>query len=322
MKPHLRSSRPEKPQERSEPSDMTPSKRAVGLPRRVGKHLRAFRLRIVAEREANRAFSDPAVPPVLVYTMGKVGSTTVCHSLREAVLPNPVLPLHFLSADLSRHRKTHEYAGIYPPPYHIFLGEAVRKALPRPCSVISLVRDPVAFVVSDLFENPAFAREAIRTGNGTIDSRKALGYLQQELANPRTFSYVNEWFDRELKQVFHIDVFAEPFPVDVGYAAYSKGDVKALVIRLEDLSRVGPTAISEFLDLAQPVTLASANVRKESEQAEAYDQVLHSIELDAALCRQIYASEFVTHFYNETMIERFRSKWTGSMPQSAMHRDG
>ncbi len=36
-------------------------------------------------------------PPILIYTMGKVGSMTVYQSLKEAKLGNPVYHIHFLT---------------------------------------------------------------------------------------------------------------------------------------------------------------------------------------------------------------------------------
>ena len=284
-----------------------------GFIRRL-KPLQALQMKIKAELEVTRAFSRLDTPPILVYQMGKVGSSTVHKSLMCSALPNPLLHLHFLSKDLSKHRETHKKAGIYPPPYHIYLGESVRKALDRspnwPCKIISLLRDPIAFVVSDLFENPHFARESLKADENAIDPEKALKYLDWELCKPNTFNYVNEWFDRELKQVFDIDVFAEPFPVDVGYAVYCKARVEALVIRLEDLSQKGPKAISEFLRLDEPLILEQSNVRNDSKGAKAYQHVLNKICLSPSLCGKIYSSRFVKHFYDETMVKQFISKWT------------
>jgi hypothetical protein len=264
---------------------------------------------------ARHAFSNLTVPPILIYQMGKVGSITVYNSLRAAALANPILHLHFLSKeDFRGRRKRHKAVG-RDLPYHIFLGEAVSRVLPRPCKIISLVRDPIAYLVSGTFENPFFATEEIRTDTGAIDHQKALKYLERVLSKPATYSYVNEWFDRELKQVFDIDVFAQPFPVNVGYAVYRKADVEALVIRLEDLTQKGPTVISEFLNLEKPLVLEQRNVRTGSRDGEAYQQVLKKLRLNELVCREIYSSRFTKHFYSERMIEQFIRKWTNNTSQ-------
>jgi hypothetical protein len=197
------------------------------------------------------------------------------------------------------------------------LGEATRKLLNRnqgfPVKIISLVRDPVALIVSGIFQNPYFAGELAQTDLGSIDPQKASEYIAHKLSDPNTFAYVYGWFDRELRTVFGIDVFASPFPSETGYAVYSKGNVEALVIRLEDLSEKGPNTISDFLGLGEPLVLKKSNVRASSNAKGVYQQVKEHVSLSLSLCKTIYSSKFVTHFYNEAMIDKFTSNWVGAV---------
>lgn len=280
---------------------------------RIVKFISELKMKIKAVQEAKRAFIAANTPPVLIYQMGKVGSSTVYNSLIHAAIPNPVLHLHFLSEDIAKHKMTFKNAGIYPV-YHLVLGEAVRKMLLEkpgfPCKIISLVRDPIAFVISDLFQNPYFSSDDVMSDNGAIDEAKATQYLDRELKKPKTFSYVDQWFDRELNRVFDIDVFAEPFPVDIGYCVYKKANVEVLVIRLEDLTQKGPKAIADFLNLEKHLVLEQRNVRNESRESSSYHRVLRRLRLNEVTCRTIYSSRFVKHFYNEEMISQAITKWT------------
>ena len=277
------------------------------------KPLYAVANRLKAKREAKLSFAKIDSPPIIIYQMGKVGSSTVYESLVGASLSNPILHLHFLSRDLSEHRCTMKQAGIYPLPYHIYLGEATRTLLDKhqdfPIKIISLVRDPIAFVISDLFQNPYFADESVQTGTGSIDPQKASNYINRKLSDANTFTYIYEWFNKELKTVFGIDVFAEPFPLETGYAVYSRGNIEALVIRLEDLSKQGPKAISDFLGLRDALILKQSNTRNNSKEKEAYQEVQDNVAISPFLCRKIYSSKFVKHFYNEAMIDKFTSTW-------------
>lgn len=277
---------------------------------RLAAPLEAAGKRIAAEREARRAFSRSQAPPILIYQMGKVGSATVYRSLQQAALPNPVLHLHFLSGDLPEHRETHIRAGVYPPPYHIYLGEAVRRLLNKNphlrCKIITLVRDPIAFVVSNLFQNPQFIDELSLDKHGYLEAGRAVEHLHEVLRREETFRYVYQWFDKELKRVFSIDVFSVPFPRDTGYAFYRANTAEALLIRLEDLSQRGPTILAEFLDAGERIELFKGNVRKEAH----YDAAIKQLHLDRSLCREIYSSQFVRHFYDEEMIQRFIEKWS------------
>lgn len=276
--------------------------------------LRSVMNTLKAHREAHSAFANPDSPPIIIYQMGKVGSTAVCKSLLDASIRNPILQLHFLSDDISEHRRTHKRAGINPSPYHLYLGEAVRAQLDEhqsfPLKVISLVRDPIAFLVSDLFENPYFAGEEVLTASGSINPEGAGNYIDRKLNERNTFDYMNDWFDRELMTVFGVDVFADPFPIETGYVVYSKDNVDVLLIRLEDLSAKGPMAIADFLGLGEPLTIVDSNRRADSTAKDVYQDVRDGISLDPALVEEIYSSRFVRHFYNEAMINEFISTWT------------
>lgn len=285
----------------------------IDMTKKIRYFLREWAYKLMAEIEARLAFMGSSVP-VLVYQMGKVGSSTVYKSLKKASLPNPIFHLHFLSDDLLKHRETHQKAGVHIP-YHIILGEAIhRKMAKKPKTeykIISLVRDPIAYVVSNVFQNPHFASQNIKIDGGSIEPNKVRLYLTEMLSEPDAFKYVNEWFDRELKSVFAIDVFAEPFRVNLGYTIYRGAYAEALVIRLEDLSQKGPEAVAKFLGLDSPLSLKQTNSRSQSDEADTYQRVKKEIGISKDLCREIYSSKFAKHFYNEAMIDKFIAKWVG-----------
>lgn len=285
------------------------------IPLRAGlDQLKMLAMSLHARLIANYAFCPFRQPPILVYQMGKVASSTVCSSLKAAGLRNSVLHLHFLSEDLPDHIETHKRAGIHIIPYHLMLSRAVREILHgsenRLCKVITLIRDPIAFVVSDIFQNPKFARQNIEHANGTISVEKVSEYLHYKLSKPDALDYQDGWFDRELKRVFGIDVFASPFPKNIGFEVYKGKRVEVLLLRVEDLSTRGAEAMSQFLGIRRPVDLKQCNVRNDSKDSRQYESLLNSFSIDESLCRAIYSCRLATHFYSEEMINRFVSKWT------------
>lgn len=282
------------------------------------KLVQSLERKLTAKRDAAVAFSNEACPPILIYTMGKVGSSTVYKSLVEASILNPVLHLHFLSENLPRHLKLHKEAGVWPLPEHLYLGAAIRRVLLKhkdfPVKIISLVRDPLSFIISNLFENPSFAGESIISNTGLIDPQKATDYINERLSAPNAFGYVYNWFDKELKTVFGIDVFAHPFPVDKGYITLHHSNVDALVLRLEDLSDKGPQVITDFLGLPETLVLREDNVRADSNGKDPYLQVQRGVLLDKDACTELYSSKFVRHFYSDELINKFISRWTTHTP--------
>ena len=281
------------------------------------KHLKPIRelmYKYHAKRQATNAFRNPDNPPVLIYQMGKVGSMTVYNALENSSVKNAILHIHFLSPDLQTHRNTFKQSNVYPLPHHIYLGEAIQREIRRlkkpRIKIISLLRDPIAFVLSDIFQNPHFTKESVGTKSGLIDPQKALKYLEQELRISDTFAYVYEWFDREIKHMFDIDVLSDPFAKDSGVQVYYKNKVKLLLIRLENLTEKGPKAIQSFLDLDNPLLLKARNERADLNNSDAYKEVKNKICLNRTLCEEIYSSKFVQHFYDQPMIDSFIAKWS------------
>lgn len=267
-----------------------------------------------ARRDARLAFSDPNHPPILIYQMGKVGSTSVAESLRRLQLPNQVINIHFLSVDLGLHKRLHRKSGLFPFPYHLYMGTALRRQLLAnpgfPVRIISLVRDPIAFKVSNLFQNPSFTKALIRDESGAIDPHKATRFIERGLVVPNAFSYMNDWFDREIKSVFGIDVLLNPFPAGLGYGSFSNGMARALVLQLESLNTVGAAAIATFLGLSSPVPIVRSNERLKSAESQIYNQVLNSLRIKSSVCEAIYSTPFPRHFYSPSALAGFAARWS------------
>lgn len=273
--------------------------------------LRAMKRWTQARWTARRAFAGSAAP-VLVYQMGKVGSSSVYRAV-EAALPGiPVYHLHFLSEHIAEHRRSHQRApGAVP--YHIYLGEALRRQLARhrhrPLKIISLVRDPLAFELSNLFQNPRLVGGEEQLGR-LIAADAALRHtLERRLASAGGQSYLDGWFDREIRAVTGIDVFAEPFDSERGWQRYRLGDVELLLIRLEDLTTEGPTAIADFLGVPTPLALPFVNERASQAFGAEYRRLAATLQLAPAVLDAVYQRRFAQHFYSDAQRQQLRARW-------------
>jgi hypothetical protein len=293
------------------------SKRVLwGLrPVRTLHHLRR------ARRDA--ALLDPRRPqqvPVLVHQMAKVGSSTVQATLEALDPPRPAcIKVHFLSRDgVRRERALDRRVG--GPLYVSYYGAIARSLAARlrrvgghlQVPIISLVRDPIAREVSGLFQLPELAGGGVRDRQGRIDVERALAWLESLFARGEACLGADRWFDEELRDVFGIDVFAQPFPRERGYAVLGGRRARVLLLRTEDLDRTLGPALQEFLDLPKPPALVRANQRAQSEQAPAYREVLDRFRLEPAVVEEIYARRLSRHFYPDAMLEAFHRRWTGS----------
>ena len=255
-------------------------------------------------------------PPIVVYSMGKVGSTSLQVTLGSLRLPNPVFHVHFLSWDRLRAADTCRW-GFGPGPLEhledskhlqIFADHTWGRVRWR---VITLVRDPVARLVSDLFQNSLDIPQ-LRGRGGEDLADAAVEVLRDRLeAFDETTDYVCTWFDRELKAVFDFDVFDAPFDPATGFAAYAAPNADILLIRLEDLSRRGPEALEAFLGAGE-VRILNANQAVGRTTRDAYGALLDKLALPDSTLSSVYGSRFARHFYSPDELEGFKTRWCGT----------
>ncbi len=272
-------------------------------------HTRA-RLRRVRRRfrNARRARGEP----IVVYQMGKVGSSTVYRSLRSLDLPRPVHHVHLLNdLDTIEEGVRRSYTDPVGTLTQIEKGRKLRRRVLRNRAttwrVISLVRDPVQRNVSAFFESVTEvipdAYERWARDDLTLADIKTAFLDRFDHEAPLS------WFQSQLLPVFGIDVFAVPFDTEKGYETYEAPGARLLVIRLENLVDRGNAAIGEFLGLDE-FELVPTNSATAKRYAALYSEFERRVTLPAGYLARMYDSRFARHFYTATEIEAFERRWT------------
>lgn len=256
---------------------------------------------------------------IIIYQMGKVGSTTIHHSLEEANLPLPIYKVHFLSDEGIKHGEEFHQKTLKKPwetTPHIqtsqFLREKIRGHEPIQWKVISLVREPISREISEFFQYLHSLYPDLLDENGDLDRDRALKVLQTKFMfyKPEK-NYTCRWFDMEMKGTFGLDVYEYPFNTEEGYTIIHHGNVDLLILRLEDLDHSFSKSVAEFLGLQTSIEMVKSNIRAEQKRGSLYQQVQQDFTLRESICRKVYASKYATHFYSEAEIERFIQKWSG-----------
>lgn len=272
------------------------------LRRRIGRmENRPLRNRIYAVK----SFIQSLPTPILVYQMAKVGSTSMCKSLRASGL-SP-LHIHFLTRKKLRRLFEH-HERTPPPPVHLFVSQLLRPYLKRTShrlKVITLVRDPVTRYVSGQFQSPE------RSGMVGLGVEEATRTIVRRLSEPDAMEYTFGWFNRELKATFGADVMAAPFHRKQGFGRCRGPRVDVLVLKLEKLSELLPTIVSSFVGTS--LQEVRANVGSEKKNGDLYSAVRARLQLPESTLRAIYDSHWVRHFYTLQEVRAFKAKW-GSSP--------
>ena len=256
--------------------------------------------------------------PLLVYQMGRVGSTSIVRSMVTSGLDAPIYHAHFLTpagSELMEQLKSshRSWRARYRSRLYLrqsqLLSQWVHKQHAPRFKVITLARDPVAVNISGFFHNlyawlPELAAES---GYQTLDHSEIVQIFLERYPHHIPLT----WFDTELKQVLGIDVFQTDFPISKGFKIYHSVHTDVLLIRMEDLDRCGPMAFKEYLGM-DCLELTKANVSSEQPYASLYRAFVERAALPSSYVDRIYGSKYACHFYTETERSRFKKKWCQS----------
>lgn len=260
-------------------------------------------------------------PPLLVYQMGKVGSTTVEHSLKATHLSKPIFHVHTLTiGGIEKAEELYygKYRGVFrksllPGTRHLFISHYLRSKLEtgrldlhEKWKIVTLTRDPIARNISGFFEGitlrtPDFYE---RYKIGSIKNEDLIDSFLQKYNHDEPLI----WFDTELKAVFGVDVYSESFPKSKNYKIYHGQLADVLVLRSEGLNRCYSDAFKEFLNLDE-FMLINSNEASSKQYSIIYRNFLNSVVLPATYIDKMYTSKYVNHFYTEQEITTFKAKW-------------
>lgn len=256
--------------------------------------------------------------PILVYQVGKVGSTSIHISLQQKNLPS--FHVHNFQINYFASSK-------YKKLYNLAIGK-------RPIKIISLVREPISRDISSFFQIAFSSVRAIAGGylkkglyedfldiyyrnllNAKCESKHEKNENYEEMPvrfklfetvqkNGNTF----DWFDYELKETFGIDVYEYPFDKNKGYSIIEKDGIEVLIMQLEKLSQL-EDVIGEFVGDKQ-FCLVNDNESSGKEYQFLYKEFLNGIVLPQDYIDFYYKNnEAMNHFYSIEDQEKFRRKW-------------
>lgn len=251
--------------------------------------------------------------PIIIYQMGKVGSTTVLTSLEALKLGRLLFHIHYLSSEMlsfliARNRSI----GRKAQPPHIWRGLYINRRLkqegePKLWDVITPVREPVARNVSAFFEDlPLFVPE---DSNDVTANKVELDKLTEMFLETYKHEIPLEWLDIEMKQVFGIDVYSHTFPRERGYDIFELNGVRILLLRLENLPGSAKAMMHEFLGI-EDFQVLNARVGTSAEYKNSYKSFISQVHLPPSYLDKMYQSKYARHFYSEEELAAFRDRWS------------
>jgi hypothetical protein len=246
--------------------------------------------------------------PVLVFSLGKVGTTSLARAI-ELATGRETIHCHRVSAAGTRRNRSNAIIENRRPFPHTWRGEYVRWRLALPAfrtgdwEIVCGVREPVGHLVSTVFQELGTVR---RGDFESIDLTTIRDQVTERFTAGRTGLH---WFDDELRAVTGIDVYATPFNRDQGWQIYESERFRVLVLRYEDLATSGPAAMLSMFGLEAEPVVPNANVGAEKSYGAVYRRFMDEVTLPQWLLDASYASRQARHFYSPIELERFRARW-------------
>ena len=263
-------------------------------------------------------------PPILVYQMGKVGSSTVMATLRDAGIEAPLYHVHFLTMrNLARELWGYARAGLLwsERANHVFtgLGLALWLRLPGPArwTVITGVRDPIARAVSDVFQTAAYRHPELCVG-GLPEPDRVVAFLRRRITRgDPLLESTYRWLDDELAVALGVDVYSHRFDRNLGYSILEEGDVRLLVYRTEDIADRLLEALGRLSGFEAPSHLVSRNVSADKEYGDRYERVKRRFRLPRDRLEELYDHRYMEHFYGADGTARLVRRWSGGHVRGA-----
>lgn len=249
---------------------------------------------------------------ILIYQMGKVGSSSIEASLAKRNIPNWHIHTFDDNEEFQIYKNKKDVACFFDwytrMAYKKTLGHRRRLLQKREhLKIISLIRDPVATVTSRLFQDlhiHFIAGKKNLAVHGDIDA--TLAHITQAFETQMRWDYFTHWFEREIKRHFNMDVLAHVKDPSQPHWHIQNGGREMLLMKCEAIDH-SADALRIFLDLPD-FTLEASNEAKNKWYSLLYQKFKAHYPFERLF--HLYETPLYRTLYSESEIEKFKEKWS------------
>ncbi len=225
-------------------------------------------------------------PPVYVFQMGKVGSSSAFHSIKKQY-KGFCLRSHWFSSQEADIRIS--------TLYKIYQKEKF------PIKIISMLREPVSRNISAFFQN--FERD---TGVNYKEHNFSLEEIRELFLKNYKHQMPLTWLDDNINNHFDIDVYASSFPEE-GYKVYKNESIELLLYKHDIEDVIKEELIAGYLQIPD-FKLSNINEAGAKEYAATYKEFI-KMDMPKTYLDMMLNSKYSRQFYAEDVI-KIRKKWS------------
>ena len=209
---------------------------------------------------------------ITVLTMGKVASKAICYALKN--LPAEILPVQvYRIHQISSKEIGYSIPSRLPHNTQAAVGSALMELFYNQGSLfkwkfITGLRDPIAAAFSSVFENGV-----------PLD--------QTEQMVMKFARYITtQYFNVNYEETVGVNIFGCKFDCTKGYTIIQSNNVKVLVYRFEDLPRIFPQVMEEYLGIPG-MKLPLINISSKKEYSDEYERSKMEVSFDTEFLDEI-----------------------------------
>ncbi len=262
-----------------------------------------WRLRELLER-LNILFGNEYI---IVYTMGKVGSTSIYYSLKKKFGSKVIFVHRMNKANIVAFNEPFVRNNMKPHRYALALF-AKRKIIDKfkPVSIITAIREPVSRNISDFFQD-------FKAYNAGMDFNEiSVDDSIQNFINYYPHHLPNSWFQNEFSNILNIKLDDIHFDTEKKYARFDKDNLRLLILRIDLENVIKDKILEDFLG-KQEIKMGVKNAQHQKAYHSYYSEFLEKIKLPQNLVDEIFSHEYVQIFYTKKEIDKFRTRWIDNM---------
>ncbi len=244
---------------------------------------------------------------VLIFTMAKVGSSSVYQSLKKQS-EIPCFHIHSLSKEEEQRairicKEKKVYPGSRTPVFalhnHIFEKQ-------KPYKVISLFRNPIERNLSAFFD--AFE---IHMGVTAPSFKGSMKDIEEAFYQKLNHSYCKDWFDVQFKQGVGVDVYEYAFAKAEGHTILHGNHPDILLLKNTLDDGLKSKLVGDFCDI-DDFKLTNVNVTNAKKEATIYSEFKSYIRFPKSYLESQLESKYVNHFFTKEEKEMLYEKWLPS----------
>lgn len=236
--------------------------------------------------------------PVILYQMGKVGSST----LKQSLNLYKIKTMHVHRFYFSNNERPLNFKDRLQKIKHNLVINKILKNEAQELKIITFYRDPLSRNISSFFQNLNyyFSSNELKQLNFEI--------LKNKFNNSHQLHQTpNNWFDLEFKRKTGIDIFKHPFNKEKGYTTIKDKQINIFVCTTNNINKL-ENELGQFLEL-QNFKIHNDNIGDNKWYKELYTEFKQRYIPKQNMINTLYDSETIKHFFSTEKINELKTRW-------------